>query len=406
MTQVPVPGLVDTQPSEIIQVNAVAQIHREGALRALVVGGIPLLSWSADDRAAEAYAAVVLVREGFANPTEVAAAFGRTRMTVYRISKRFEEKGLSGLIAAKRGPKTARVLGEVAAKRMVALKGQGLANTVIAAKLGVTESGVRKALRRIGYQAPTPVQAKLKAIEPVAEEREAQAAIEPAAPAGPSKVPAALPAAEPPAVDAPMAALPAAEPVEAPAPASSEPAPVSNAAGDAHGPALEGQAGAMTGVDPWDRAADRVFARMGLLTEAPPQFGDCEAVTGLGVLLALPALMATGILDVAVKVYGGFGAAFYGVRSVFTCLSLMALLRVKRAEHLRQHSPPMMGRILGLDRAPEVKTLRRKVAALSLREKSEEFQRALARRRVEANPEAMGFLYCDGHVKPYSGKID
>jgi prepilin-type processing-associated H-X9-DG protein len=171
-------------------------------------------------------------------------------------------------------------------------------------------------------------------------------------------------------------------------------------------PMAAGQAGMLAGIDPWDRTADRVFARLGLLSEAPPQFGDCENVAGLGVLLALPALMATGIFDVAAKVYGGFSAAFYGVRSVFACLSLMALLRVKRAEQLRHHSPRMMGRMLGLDRAPEVKTLRRKVASLAACGKSEEFQRELARRRVDAKPEAMGFLYCDGHVRPYSGEAD
>jgi prepilin-type processing-associated H-X9-DG protein len=168
---------------------------------------------------------------------------------------------------------------------------------------------------------------------------------------------------------------------------------------------MTGQAGPLA-CDPWDRSLDRLCAAMGLLDEATPQFGDCQGVVGLGALLALPALTTTGLLDVAVKVYGGFGAAFYGVRSVFVCLSLMALLRVKRAEHLRHHSPPMLGRLLGLYRAPEVKTLRRKVKVLAGRKLSGQLQEQLARLRVEAHPDLMGFLYVDGHVRAYNGKID
>jgi hypothetical protein len=36
----------------------------------------------------------------------------------------------------------------------------------------------------------------------------------------------------------------------------------------------------------------------------------------------------------------------------------MALLRIKRPEHLKERDPAAFGRLLGLDRAPEVKTLR------------------------------------------------
>lgn len=76
-------------------------------MRALVVGGIPLLTWSEDDPASAAYAMVHLVRTGSASPTEVAPAFAVTRMTVYRAQHRFEEKGLAGLAPGKRGPKKA-----------------------------------------------------------------------------------------------------------------------------------------------------------------------------------------------------------------------------------------------------------------------------------------------------------
>ena len=102
-------------------------------------------------------------------------------MTVYRAEARFEEKGLVGLVPSKRGPKHPRVLREVAARRMMVLKRQGLSNVEIASKLGVTESGIRKALQRIGYSSPAPVQETLKSAAP---EPEASAAMpdEPGAP--------------------------------------------------------------------------------------------------------------------------------------------------------------------------------------------------------------------------------
>jgi len=365
-------------------------------VRALVVAGIPLLAWSEDDHASEAYAMVLLTRDGFANSTEVAQAFGCARMTVYRARGRFEKEGLPGLVSEKRGPKKARALGDVATKRLVVLRKQGLSNRVIAVKLGVSESGIRKALKRIGYPAPSAAQVEL---EVAASELEAQSEVT-APVAGISAQPTEETAAVECAAEA--AVLDPSESVgAAPAPLAQKAAAADVDDGE---PIAVGQAEAFAG-DAWDRTVDRLLARMGLLSEAAPQFGHCQAVAGLGALLALPALIATGIFDVAAKVYGGFGAAFYGVRSVFVCLSLMALLRLKRAEHLRHHSPPMMGRLLGLDRAPEVKTLRRKVAAFAMQGKSEEFQRELARRRAEEHPEAMGFLYVDGHVQVYSGKV-
>ena len=60
--------------------------------------------------------------------------------------------------------------------------------------------------------------------------------------------------------------------------------------------------------------------------------------------------------------------------------------------------------MLGLDRAPEVKTLRRKLARLAAHGRAAEFGRALAERRVAQRGAAIGFLYVDGHVRVYHGK--
>ena len=66
--------------------------------------------------------------------------------------------------------------------------------------------------------------------------------------------------------------------------------------------------------------------------------------------------------------------------------------------------PADLGRLLGLDRAPEVKTLRRKLTDLAGFQKAELFGCKLAQVRVARRGRMIGFLYTDGHVRVYSGK--
>ncbi|MBI5821649.1 MAG: hypothetical protein HZA88_21985 [Verrucomicrobia bacterium] len=285
---------------------------------------------------------------------------------------------------------------------MLALKQAGVSNVAIASRLGVTEGAIRKALKRGGYQAPIPQQIEIERATPSVAE---------AVPGTATNEPTAVLAVTP---------TTASEPRDGPEPIRESPhsgdvsmvessaTPVEQETAIPVGttavvPVTTGQADVLTGTDPWDRSMDRAFARVGLITEAQPEFGDCQDVAGLGVLLALPALLETGMLDIATKVYSGWAAAFYGVRTVFLCLALMALQRIKHPEQLRHHSPPDLGRVLGLDRAPEVKTLREKVASLAMQGRSEKFMRELAQRRATQRPDAMGFLYVDGHVRVYSG---
>jgi hypothetical protein len=82
----------------------------------------------------------------------------------------------------------------------------------------------------------------------------------------------------------------------------------------------------------------------------------------------------------------------------------MALWRIKRPESLKEHCPHTLGQVLGLDRAPEVKTLRRKLSRLAACGKATEFGRALAQQRIAARGQALGFLYVDGHVRVYHGQ--
>jgi len=118
----------------------------------------------------------------------------------------------------------------------------------------------------------------------------------------------------------------------------------------------------------------------------------------------LPVLVASGVFECAQKIYGSLGPAFYGLRTSLLTLLLMALWRIKRPEGLKEHSPQDLGRVLGLDRAPEVKTLRRKLAQLAAVGRATHFGQALAQQRVALRGEALGFLYTDGHVRVYHGQ--
>ena len=133
-------------------------------------------------------------------------------------------------------------------------------------------------------------------------------------------------------------------------------------------------------------------------------FGSATAVPRAGVLLALPVLVASGVFECARQVYGTLGPAFYGLRTSVLTLLLMALWRIKRPEGLKEHSPRDLGRVLGLDRAPEVKTLRRKLAGLAAIGRAAQFGQALAEQRVARRGAALGFLYIDGHVRVYHGE--
>lgn len=152
------------------------------------------------------------------------------------------------------------------------------------------------------------------------------------------------------------------------------------------------------------RHSERSLARIGLLEEAKLHFEASEGVQNAGVLLALPVLLSEGLLNIGEKIYKILNKGFFGLQSILLTLAFMSLLRIKTPEQLTAHSPGELGIILGLDRAPEVKTLRRKIEELGDRGKARESADRFARRQADENPDTLGFLYIDGHVRPYNGR--
>ncbi len=82
----------------------------------------------------------------------------------------------------------------------------------------------------------------------------------------------------------------------------------------------------------------------------------------------------------------------------------MALCRIKTVEQLQYEPPGELGKLLGLDRVPEVRCLRHKLAALSRDDGPEKWAGQLSRDWLKAARQTLaGALYVDGHVRLYHG---
>jgi len=348
-------------------VNARCLIRTQDGYRVVMVSGVVMAQYALGDRMAEAHAMVSLIDQGWAEQKEVARAFGCSARSARRHQRRFEEGGLPALGRSRGYPKGQPRLPASRTRHVTRLKRQGLSNRQVAMCIGVTETAVRKVLRRMGWTEPVPAQVRLAVDGEGANPK--------------------------------LSALPN-EGLCAPPSATASTADPRRAASPSHELALVPS----MDDDPSDRRFDRLMACVGLLDDAAPRFRPGTAIPGAGVLLALPALVASGVVECAREVYGSIGPAFFGLRTTIVALVLMALLRIKRPEGLKEHRPDTLGRILGLDRAPEVKTLRRKLSRLAGLGRSTRFGRALAERRVAARGAWMGFLYVDGHVRVFHGK--
>ena len=147
---------------------------------------------------------------------------------------------------------------------------------------------------------------------------------------------------------------------------------------------------------------ERLAASLGGLDEAAPRFDPALDVSKGGVLLALPALLACGLLRHSGK-YFRLPAGFYGLKTIFLLLAFMALARLKSIEALRYYAPGEWGKLLGLDRAPEVRTLRVKVKTLADQNRAFSWSSELCKEWMAEAPQEAAVLYVDGHVRVYYG---
>jgi hypothetical protein len=150
------------------------------------------------------------------------------------------------------------------------------------------------------------------------------------------------------------------------------------------------------------RTDERMAAALGLMKSAVTRFEPCRDVNLGGLLAGLPALCGNGLLS-GLDRHLSLPKGFYGAMHVLTVLGFMALARIRRPEGLRHVPPGELGKVVGLDRVPEVRTLREKIALMADNGTPQQWMRELSRTWMEADPQEAGYLYVDGHVRVYHG---
>jgi len=152
------------------------------------------------------------------------------------------------------------------------------------------------------------------------------------------------------------------------------------------------------------RSLERVAAAMGQRVAAPLEFQPAGDVPQGGVLLALPALLAQGLLRYSPQRYQ-LPEGFYGIGSIFLLLGFMALARIRSLEQLRYEPPGGWGKLPGLDRIPEVRTLRAKLKRLCQDlGRALQWNAELATEWIARQTDSELYFYCDGPVRVYHGE--
>jgi hypothetical protein len=333
-------------PAGAVEIGEVACLVEDEAGGRVFVRGELVFAWNAGDELGRRLAAVQLVAVKGARAVRVAAGFGVNTETLRRWDNAVSEAGVVALVPGKRGPKGPSRLSHEVVADIRARRLGGASLRAIARAVGISEASVRRALPAIKQPGNQEV--------------------------------------------------------------------VDGAGAGDHGDACgDGGAGEVTAVElpvlppPADRSAERAAARWGQLTAAEPVFAPAARVPLAGLLLAIPALEATGLLSCATTVFGCLRNGFYGLDTMLTEGVLRVLAGEPRAEGATRVDPVALGRVLGLDRASEVKTIRRKITALAAAGRAEELLAAMAAAHVarldKTNPDLTAVFYVDGHVRAYQG---
>ena len=359
-------------PSSRIQVSRSVWLETTDDLCVVWVHHAPWHRFVANSELDRRIVGANLAMTGLAKTVEVVEALGISRATLHRDRQRLAEGGLPALAAVRKGPKGPTKAGPRLCGRAKRYFREGASKSAIARKLGVSEGTVRLIVKDALPPPSAPDQQELLGAVP----QERLGAV--TSPSGAPEPEPVVCEPTPPREEAGVMIPAGFEPLE--------PHPESTSERDL------------------DRSVERVLARFGLITEATVCFVAGRELRFVGALLMLPALVSLGFFQGVEAVYGKLKDGFYGLRHTVMTLCLMMALRITRAEHLAAVAPAALGRLLGLDRAPEVKTLRRRVQEIAKLGKASALMRWLAERLGAAAPEALGFLYIDGHVRVYNGK--
>jgi len=114
----------------------------------------------------------------------------------------------------------------------------------------------------------------------------------------------------------------------------------------------------------------------------------------------LPFLLETGLLSFRHH-YRELDPGYYYIDTIVLLTAFMYLCRIQNPEQLKKVNPGEFGKLIGLDRIPEAKCLRKKIKEICSQHKSSQWNMELA--KSWACSEQTNFYYIDGHVQQYHG---
>ena len=334
-------ALLPLVPDGATTINDRISIVRENGQWTYFYGVDPIFRHPETDRRSFRMFTAQLICQGACRQSDVVRVFGVSANSVKRSVKKFREGGVASFFEP-RAVRGATVMTDDVTRRAQELLDRGHSRNDVAAELGIKSDTLRKAIK----------QGRLRV--------------------------SVAPPAEP-----PQGALPPAEATD-------------------KSDRTVADASAEMGVA-CTRPGDRVLAAVGVLHGAPTQFEACRDVSFGGVLCGLPALAQNGLFEHLHTAFPSL-SGYYTTLQVVTLLAYMALCRIKTVEQLQYAAPGELGKLMGLDRVPEVRCLRKKLSELSARDAPEKWAGLLSQQWFEAAPELAGTLYVDGHVRLYHGK--
>ena len=337
-------ALLPLIPDGATQVNDRISVVQQHEQWTYFCGIHPVFEHREEDRASFRMFSAQLVCQGSCRQTEIIQTFGVSKNSVKRSVKKYRDEGIESFFRPRRTRSSNVFTPEVVARAQELLY-RGGSPSEVAEELEIKRDTLRKAINQGRIQGP------------------------------------------------PRPGHPAAK-AEASATVASAPA------SDKSQRSLEDAAAPM-GIA-CTRPLERVAAALGLLDGAPTEFQVCRDVSFGGVLCALPALTQNGLFDHLEECFPSLGG-YYTTTQIVSVLALMALCRIQTVEQLQYQSPGELGKLLGLDRVPEVRCLRQKLTRLSQNHAPEQWAGRLSRDWLQASGEWAGTLYVDGHVRLYHG---
>ena len=370
-------ALLPLVPDGATAINDFFSVVREGGQWTYFLGVRPVFQHGEEDRRSFRMFTAQLICQGSCQQSEVVRTFGVSAISVKRSVKKFREQGIEGFYQPRR-VRGAAVLTPEVVQQAQTLLFQGRSRSQVAEQLGIKSETLRKAILQGRVSEPS----RASPTESPPEDRDSPSCQTPTPRAGDEPSPAN-----------PDRPLPACHRDALPMATDQSQRTVQDAA------AGEGLGVACT------RVLDRVAASLGLLPGgAATQFQACRDVPFGGVMCALPALAENGLFRHLSTCFPSLGG-YYTTLQVMTLLGYMALCRIKTVEQLQYQPPGELGKLLGLDRVPEVRCLRYKLVSLTTGEGPQTWAGLLSRDWLEADPELAGALYVDGHVRLYHGQL-